>query len=181
MKKRKPYYIIIAALCFATIISIFLPYLKLPERQPVNDGNVLDLEAAVLESHIIDQIAKKEDMDKAVIYDIAKNVIKDKDFEKIVEDLNEEDYYIVDVVSSEIDKMVAELEKVDYFIFLFNYLSKTRYYRFHISDFMCNNNDYATVNSRILYADNKGCEAISCSKDIVFYYCIIILTWFDQF
>jgi putative aldouronate transport system permease protein len=54
-------------------------------------------------------------MDKAVIYDIAKNIIKDKDFEKIVEDLKEEDYYIADVVSSEIDKMVAELEEVNYF------------------------------------------------------------------
>ena len=66
MKKRKPYYIIIAVLCFATIISIFLPYLKLPDRQPISDGNVLNFEAAVLESHIIDKIAKQEDMDKAI-------------------------------------------------------------------------------------------------------------------
>ena len=67
MKKRKPYYIIIAVLCFATIISIFLPYLKLPDREPVSGSSVLNLESAVLESHIINQIAKNENMDKAVI------------------------------------------------------------------------------------------------------------------
>ncbi len=115
MKKRKPYYIILAALCFATIINIFLPYLELPDREPLSDGNVLELESAALESQIISRIANEEGMDKAVIYDIAKNVIKDKDFEVIVEDLAEEDYDIVDVVSSEIDKKVTELTTVSYF------------------------------------------------------------------
>ncbi len=115
MNKRKPYYIIIAIACFSTLISIFLPYLKLPDREPINDGYILDMKQAFLESHVIDQIASKEDVKKSIIYDVAKNIIKDKDYEKIVEDLNEDQYYIVDDVKSEIDKKTAELKEVEIF------------------------------------------------------------------
>ncbi len=113
MKKRKPYYIIMAVLCFASIISIFLPYIKLPEREPLENGSVLDLEEALLGSNVINQIATREGMTKATISKIAKNVIKDKEYEVIVKDLAKEEYYIVDVVSSEIDKKVAELGEID--------------------------------------------------------------------
>lgn len=115
MTKRKPYYIIIAIACFATIISIFFPYLKLPDREPINDGYILDMEQAFLESHVIDKIANKEDVKKSIIYDVAKNIIKDKDYEKIVEDLNEDQYYIVDEVRAELDEKVAELKEVKIF------------------------------------------------------------------
>jgi putative aldouronate transport system permease protein len=105
MKKRTSYYIIIAAVCFATIISIFLPYLQLPDREPLN------YEQAVLDSHVIDYIAKNEGIRKTVIYNVAKDLIKNKDFEIVAEDLNEDEYYIVDLVASEIDRKAALLEK----------------------------------------------------------------------
>ncbi len=113
MKMRKPYYIIIAVLCFAAIINIFLPYLKLPEREQLSEGSVLNLEQAALDSHIIDRIAKEEDIKRAVIYDIAKNVIRGKDFEVIAEDLEEEDYYIVDVVKAGLNEKISELQVID--------------------------------------------------------------------
>lgn len=113
MKKRKPYYIIIAVLCFASIINIFIPYLKLPAREPVNDGHVLNLEEAALESRIINKIAKEEGFKRSVIYGVAKDILKGKEFEVIVEDLAEDEYYIVDVVSSAIDNKIAELQNID--------------------------------------------------------------------
>ncbi|WP_330617941.1 ABC transporter permease [Mobilitalea sibirica] len=115
MKKRKPYYIIIAIFCFTAIFNIFLPYLKLPEREPINGNNVLDLEQAALRSHIIDRVAKEEGMKKSLVTNIARNILKDKEFEAIVKDLNEEQYYIVDVITSEINNKVAQLEKLDNF------------------------------------------------------------------
>ncbi len=113
MKKRKPYYIIIAILSFTAIINIFLPYLKLPERERLEDGSVLNLEQAALRSHIIDRIAKEEGMKRSVIYDVAKNIIRGKEFEDIVEDLEKEDYYIVDVVTAGLQAKVSELKNID--------------------------------------------------------------------
>lgn len=115
MKKRKPYYIIIAVLCFASIINIFLPYLELPERKVGSNGSVLDLKQAALESNITKEIAKSEGKKRKLISDIAKDVVKNKDFDVIVEDLEEEDYYLVDVVTAALDNKVAELEAIDYF------------------------------------------------------------------
>lgn len=115
MKKLKPYYIIIAALCFASIFNIFLPYLKLPDREPVSGNSVLELRTAAQESHIINRIAREEGMKKAAVYDVAKSIISNRPYDRIIKNLNEDEYYIVDVISSEIDKKVAELEEIDLF------------------------------------------------------------------
>ncbi len=115
MKKRKPYYIIIAVLCFAAVINIFLPYLKLPERQPTKEGTVLDIGQAALRSHIVDKTARQEGMKKSVVYDVAKNVVRGKDFDKIVEDLTEDQYYIVDEITTKLNDKEAELKDITIF------------------------------------------------------------------
>lgn len=113
MKKRKPYYIIIAAILFASIINIFLPYLELPDKNPGTPGNTLDLKVAARDSRMIDDIAKEHHMRKKVVFEVAKDFIRGKDIEKIKKDLEEDEIYIIDVVISEIDKMVADLEQVE--------------------------------------------------------------------
>ncbi len=115
MNKRKPYYIIIAVLCFTAVISIFLPYLKLPERKPTQDGTVLDLGQAALRSQFIKTTARQEGIKKTVVYNVAKNVIRGKDFEKITEDLTEDQYYIVDDITKKIDDIKAEAKDVSLF------------------------------------------------------------------
>ncbi len=115
MNKRKPYYIIIAVLCFAAVINIFLPYLKLPERKPTEDGTVLDIGQAALRSHIVDKTAKQEGLNKSDVYDVAKNIIRGKDFEKITEDLTEDQYYIVDEITAKLNDKKAEIKDVAVF------------------------------------------------------------------
>ncbi|HWT27839.1 MAG TPA: hypothetical protein VN131_07855, partial [Mobilitalea sp.] len=112
MKKRKPYYIIIAVMCFASIINIFLPFLKLPDSTLGEAGNVLDYKVSVMNSHVIDRIAKENHMKKSFVYKVAKDINRGKDPADIAADLDPNQTYIVDIVSSEIDNKVAELEKV---------------------------------------------------------------------
>ena len=64
MNKRKPYYIVIAALCFASIISFFLPFLHLPEQEGVSTGYTYDSSLAALESNIINDVAKESGIAK---------------------------------------------------------------------------------------------------------------------
>lgn len=115
MKKRKSYYIIIAAVCFASIICLFLPYLKLPEREVLGSGSVLDLKLAAQESHLINKIAKREGIKKSSVYDVAKSVVSNRPYERIVKNLSEDEYYIVDVVTAELDNKVEELTGIDIF------------------------------------------------------------------
>lgn len=115
MKKHKPYYIIIAVLCFLSVITIFLPYLKLPDREPVSGGSVLDLKLAVQESNLIGRIANKENIKKTVVYDVAKSIVSGRPYDRIVKNLKEEEYYIVELVTAQMDQKVAELEKIHKF------------------------------------------------------------------
>ena len=115
MQKRKPYYIILAVLCFASIINLFLPYLELPQRQPSRDGIVLDAEQAALNSNLVRRIASDAGMTRKEISKVASNILKGKNFEKIVEDLDEDEYYIVDIVTAELDKKVTEIKTITYF------------------------------------------------------------------
>jgi putative aldouronate transport system permease protein len=115
MQKRKPYYIILAILCFASIINLFLPYLKLPERKLTSEGIVLDAEQAALNSNIIKQIADDAGMKRKIVASVAKDIVKGKDFEKVVEDLKEDQYYVVDIVKAELDAKIAEIKTIDYF------------------------------------------------------------------
>ncbi len=115
MQKRKPYYIIIAVLCFASIINIFLPYLKLPERKPTADGIVLDVKQAALESNSIKKIAGDTGLSRKEVKNVAKDILRGKDFEVIVEDLSEDEYYVVDIVTDELNKKMAEIKTIEYF------------------------------------------------------------------
>lgn len=115
MKKRKPYYIIIAVLCFAAMMNIFLPYLKLPEREMTNEGTVLDVGQAALRSHAVNRIAKQEAVKRSVVYNAAKNMIKGKDIEKITEDLTEDQYYIVDLLTAALEAKKAEISTIAIF------------------------------------------------------------------
>lgn len=115
MKKHKSYYIIIAALCFATIICIFLPYLKLPKREVLSGNSVLNVKVAAQESHIINKIAGREGIKKSSVYDVAKSLVSNRPYERIVKNLTEDEYYIVDVVADELDKKAAELEEIEIF------------------------------------------------------------------
>ena len=84
MKKRKPYYFIIAALCFASVIlSMFLPYLHLPEQEGVQEGYAIDYRTAALESNIIREVAKESGIAKSIVYNTAKNIVNGKDRETI--------------------------------------------------------------------------------------------------
>lgn len=113
MKKRKPYYFIIAALCFASVIlSMFLPYLHLPEQEGVQEGYAIDYRTAALESNIIREVAKESGIAKSIVYNTAKNIVNGKDRETIEKRLKEEEYYIVDILSVRMDEKVTELERM---------------------------------------------------------------------
>lgn len=113
MKKRKPYYIIIAALCFVSIIlSMFLPYLHLPEQKGVEDGYAIDYKKAALESNIVTKVAKEEGIAKTIVYNTAKNIVNGKDREAIEKRLKEEEYYVVDILTEVMNEKVTELENM---------------------------------------------------------------------
>lgn len=112
MNKRKPYFIIIAALCFTSIISFFLPYLHLPQQEGVSEGYIIDYKIAALESNIIKDVAKKEGVPKNIVYNTAKNIVNGKDLESIKSRLKEEEYSIIDILSEQMNLKVAELEKL---------------------------------------------------------------------
>ena len=113
MKKRKPYYIIIVALFFASIIvSMFLPYLHLPEQEGVTEGYAIDYKKAALESTIISKLAKESGIDKKIVYNAAKNIVNGKDREAIESRLKEEEYFIIDTLTDQMLDKVAELEEM---------------------------------------------------------------------
>ena len=112
MNKRKPYFIIIAALCFASIISLFLPYLHLPEQEGVGEGYVIDAEMVALESNIISNVAKSEGIPRNVVYNAARNIMNGRDRETIESRLREEEYHIIDILSEQMNQKVAEIESV---------------------------------------------------------------------
>lgn len=112
MNKRKPYYIIIAALCFASIISFFLPYLHLPAQEGVSKGYKIDSTIAALESNIIRDVAKESGIARNIVYNAAKNIVKGKDRQAIESRLKENEYYIIDILSERMNAKIAELEEL---------------------------------------------------------------------
>ncbi len=115
MQKRKPYYLIIAVFCFASIINIFLPYLELPERELSKDGIVLDAEQAALNSSIIREIARDTGLTRKEVSNVAKGILKGKEYEAIVKDLTEEEYFAVDIISEALNYKINEIKSIDYF------------------------------------------------------------------
>lgn len=111
MNKRKPYYIVIAALCFATIISCFLPYLHLPEQEGVSVGYTYDATKAALESNIIRDVAKETGIAKKIVYNTAKNIVNGKDRQSIESRLKENEYFIIDILTQRMNDMVVELDE----------------------------------------------------------------------
>ncbi len=112
MKKRKPYFIIIVALCFISIIASFLlPFLHLPKQEGVEEGYVIDYKIAALESNIISRVAKDSGIDRKIVYNAAKNIVNGKDRESVLKRLKEEEYHIVDTLIEQMNDKVAELEE----------------------------------------------------------------------
>lgn len=112
MNKRKPYYIVIAALCFASIISFFLPFLHLPEQEGVSTGYTYDSSLAALESNIINDVAKESGIAKNIVYNTAKNIVNGKDRQAIESRLKENEYFIIDTLTQRMNAMVAELDEM---------------------------------------------------------------------
>lgn len=111
MNKRKPYYIVIAVLCFASIISLFLPYLHLPEQEGVSTGYKYDSAVAALESNIISDVAKESGIARNIVYNTAKNIVNGKDRKTIESRLKESEYYIIDILTQRMNEMAAELDE----------------------------------------------------------------------
>ncbi len=111
MNKRKPYYIIIAALCFASIISFFLPYLHLPEQEGVSTGYKYDSSLAALDSNIIKDVAKESGIAKNIVYNTAKNIVNGKDRQTIESRLKQNEYYIIDILTQRMNDMMEDLEE----------------------------------------------------------------------
>lgn len=112
MNKRKPYYIIIAALCFASIISFFLPYLHLPAQEGVSTGYTIDPIIGALESNIIRDVANESGIAKNIVYNAAKNIVNGKDRQAIESRLKENEYFIIDILTEKMNVKVAELEEL---------------------------------------------------------------------
>lgn len=111
MKKRKPYKIIIAVLLFATAIAgLFLPYLHLPVQDGVSEGYVIDIKQAALNSDIISEVAKEEGIAVSIVYSTAKNIVSGKDRESSLRRLNEDEYYIIDILSEKLNTRMEEME-----------------------------------------------------------------------
>ncbi|MGF7142672.1 putative aldouronate transport system permease protein [Anaerotaenia torta] len=115
MQKRKLYYLIIAAICFVSISSLFLPYLKLPQRELTGDGTVLDAEQAALNSNVLRRIARDHGLTKKQVTDVAKDLLKGKEYGIVVEDLTEDKYYVVDIVDKALQKKITEVNSLNCF------------------------------------------------------------------
>src|SRR5690606_1344276 len=94
------------------IASLFLPYLHLPEQKDVNEGYVIDFDLAVLESKLIEDVAKEENISKAIVYSTAKNILNGRSLEDTQRRLKEEEYYIIDILAEKINETVAEMEEM---------------------------------------------------------------------
>lgn len=112
MNKRKPYYIVIAVLCFASIISFFLPYLHLPEQEGVTSGYTYNTSFAALESNIIKDVAKETGIARNIVYNAAKNIYNGKDRQTIESRLKENEYYIIDILTERMNAKVAHLDEL---------------------------------------------------------------------
>jgi putative aldouronate transport system permease protein len=113
MKKRKPYSIIITVLFLASVIvSLFLPYLHLPEQDNVSEGYEIDFNLAVLESNIINKVAKEENIKKTIVYSTAKNILNGKSREDTQRRLKEEEYYIIDLLAEELNEAIADMQEM---------------------------------------------------------------------
>ncbi len=112
MKKRKPYFIVIVALCLASIIvSFFLPFLHLPKQEGIEDGYQIDYRKSALESNIISRVAKESGIDRKIVYDAAKNIVNGKDREAVQKRLKEEEYFIIDLLTDQMNAKVEELKE----------------------------------------------------------------------
>lgn len=112
MRKRKPYYLIIAALCFSVTVSFFLPFLKLPQQNGVtDDGYTIDITLAALNSKIAKDVSKETGIKYNIVYNTAKNIVNGKDRETIESRLKEDEYFIIDILSERLEEKEAELEK----------------------------------------------------------------------
>lgn len=112
MSKRKPYYIIIAVLCFATAVSFFLPFLHLPQQKGVTgDGYKIDKTVAALNSNIIKEVSRESGIAKSIVYNTAKNIVNGKDRKTIESRLKEDEYFIIDILTEKMNGKVAELEE----------------------------------------------------------------------
>lgn len=78
MKKWKSYHIIIAILCFLSILNFFLPYLRLSDKDLREDGYIVDLRMAALNSGIVGEIAQETGLAESVVYKTGEAVIKGK-------------------------------------------------------------------------------------------------------
>lgn len=113
MNKSKTYYKkIIVVLCFASVLSFFLPYLHLPEQEGVETGYTYDPIRAALESDIIKDVAKETGFAKNIVYNTAKNIVNGKDRQSLEKRLKEEEYVIIDILTERMNEKVAELESL---------------------------------------------------------------------
>lgn len=112
MSKRKPYYLIIAALFFSTVISFFLPFLHLPKQKDVTgEGYKIDKVTAALNSKVVKDVSKETGIAKSIVYNTAKNIVNGKDRQTIESRLKEDEYFIIDILSERMNEKVAELEE----------------------------------------------------------------------
>lgn len=115
MSKRKPYYIIIAVLCFASVLSFFLPYLHLPKQEGVTgEGYTIDTSIAALNSKIIKDLSKETGIPKNIVYNTAKNIINGRDRKTIESRLKENEHFIIDILTEELNKKAVNLDEWGY-------------------------------------------------------------------
>ncbi len=112
MNKRKPYSIIIAVLCFVSVISLFLPFLHLPEQEGVTEGYKIDAKTVALESNIIKDISKSEGISSNIVYTTARSIIEGRDRARIESRLFEDEYYIIDILTERLEQKVTDIEEL---------------------------------------------------------------------
>lgn len=110
MTRRNLYHFIIAILCFASIISLFLPFLYLPEQEGLGERYRVDPKLVALESNIIKDLSRSEGVPSNVVYTTARNIINGRDRESIQNRLRENEYYIIDILSERINNKITEIE-----------------------------------------------------------------------
>ena len=96
----------------SVIVSLFLPYLHLPEQDNVSEGYEIDFNLAVLESNIINKVAKEENIKKTIVYSTAKNILNGKSREDTQRRLKEEEYYIIDLLAEELNEAIADMQEM---------------------------------------------------------------------
>lgn len=112
MNKRKPYSIIIAVLCLATLVSFFLPFLHLPEQEGVTEGYSIDPKTVALESNIIKDVSRSEGIGRNIVYTTARSILEGRDRDRIESRLFEDEYYIIDVLEERLEQQVKKMEEL---------------------------------------------------------------------